>query len=113
MTGRDCEPRMTTEQMDEKDAERSGRSRWPLPPGSRASAYEPDQGNPCEDDTSDLVGLKPDTDYHVRVNAEGAKLLATMAAEPREHAERRQWLDGYLQGFREGFERAGYIGRGE
>jgi len=33
----------------------------------------------------------------------------TMAEEPREHAERRQWLDGYLAGFREGFERAGRI----
>jgi hypothetical protein len=35
--------------------------------------------------------------------------VATMAEEPREHAERRQWLDGYLHGFREGFERAGRI----
>jgi hypothetical protein len=33
----------------------------------------------------------------------------TMAAEPPEHRDRRQWLDGYLYGFREGFERAGWV----
>jgi len=43
-------------------------------------------------------------DWEIRSSDE-----TTMAEEPIEDRLRRQWLNGYMMGFREGFERAGWL----
>jgi hypothetical protein len=106
---------MTTEQMDEKDRQEGyvgvtpqglvdkGRPHYgpevlSLPIG------DPRLSTP-QSEWPENASLRTGTDYHVRVNGGDEKVMTTMAEEEPARRDKRNWLDGYLMGFREGFER--------
>jgi len=60
----------------------------------------------CGSDTHDALGHSGEP-----VTTENADDYVTMAEEHIDDRLRRQWLNGYMMGFREGFERAGWLDR--